>query len=97
MKDTTDKAAAWMSSNPGLFSKMVAAALLAFGVLLIIGAFKDWDWLYSADGHYQNNWSMGQISRYLGRRTARVIGFAGGIGVTAIGLFLCYGAFIKAR
>jgi hypothetical protein len=31
----------------------------ALGVCYIIGAVKNWDWLYEPDKHYQNNCTMG--------------------------------------
>ncbi|WP_316807396.1 Imm17 family immunity protein [Pedobacter agri] len=90
-----EKTNQWISNNPSLFGKGVAVVVLLFGICLMVGAIKNWDWLYKADGHYQNNWSMGQISRYLGRDTARIIGFCGGILFTAIGGFLVYAGFFK--
>jgi|GEM_PF-129701 len=92
-----DKVGSWMQHNPGTFGKILSVVIFAFGVCLIVGAVKDWDWLYSADGHYQNNWSMGQISRYLGRGTARVIGFVGGLMMLAIGGFFLYAAFFTYK
>lgn len=46
---------------------------------------EQWDWLYAPDAHYQSKWGMGQISRYLGRPVARIIGFAGGIFFAVVG------------
>ena len=86
----------WMQTNPGILGKVIAVVLMLFGICLMIGAIRNWDWLYKADAHYQNNWNMGQISRYLGRTTARIIGFAGGVGITAIGVFLIYAAFCQS-
>ena len=83
----------WVGKNPHVFGGIVALLLAAFGVCLIIGALKDWNWLYAPDGHYQNNWTMGQISRYLGRDMARVIGFFTGIFFIVIGLYSSYIAF----
>lgn len=83
----------WIQHNKTLFGKIVALALLVFGFCLVIGAFRNWDWLYAADKHYQNNWTMGQISRYLGRDVARIIGFIGGCFLIFIGGFLVYVAF----
>lgn len=88
-----EKTKSWMENNPGIFGKIIAVVLTVFGICLMIGAVKNWDWLYKADGHYQNNWNMGQISRYLGRTTARVIGFAGGLVLAGLGVFLLYAAF----
>jgi hypothetical protein len=74
---------------------IIFAILFLFGLLLILGSFKNWDWLYKADGHYQNNWSMGQISRYLGRGTARVIGCCAGILISAITGFILFKVLTK--
>ena len=49
--------------------------------------------LAEPDEHYQNNWTMGQISRYLGRDMARVIGFFTGIFFIVIGIYFAYKAF----
>lgn len=83
----------WIHNHKALFGKIVALMLFILGFCLVIGAFKNWDWLYAADKHYQNNWTMGQISRYLGRDIARIIGFLGGLFVIFIGGYLIYGAF----
>ncbi|MFJ1376771.1 hypothetical protein ACILPE_09765 [Capnocytophaga canimorsus] len=83
----------WIHNNKALFGKIIALALFILGFCLVIGAFKNWDWLYAADKHYQNNWTMGQISRYLGRDTARIIGLFGGFFLIFIGGYLTYVAF----
>lgn len=85
----------WIKNNKALASQFVAFIIFSFGIVLIIGAVKDWNWLYQPDGHFQNNWNMGQISRYLGRTTARVIGFVGGVALTGIGAFWSYQIFVK--
>lgn len=85
----------WIKNNKALASQLVAFILFGFGIVLIIGAIKDWNWLYQPDGHFQNNWSMGQLSRYLGRTTARAIGLVGGIALTCIGAFWSYQIFVK--
>jgi len=54
----------WVGKNPIVFGGIVALLLAAFGVCLIIGALKDWNWLYEPDGHYQNNWTMGHIKLF---------------------------------
>ena len=92
-----DKIEEWIKNNPGIFGKIISVVCLVFGICLIIGSVKDWDWLYAADKHYQNNWGMGQISRYLGRGNARIIGFIGGIFFTVFGCILIYGAFFKTK
>ncbi|MDO4729160.1 MAG: Imm17 family immunity protein [Bacteroidota bacterium] len=85
----------WIDNNKPLFGKIISLLLLGLGICLVVGAFKNWDWLYAADKHYQNNWTMGQISRYLGRTTARIIGFFGGVFIIFIALYLICGAFFK--
>ena len=85
----------WIRSNPVIFGKLISTACLVFGLLLIIGAIRDWDWLYAPDKHYQNNWAMGQISRYMGRGNARVTGAIGGVIFVALGCILVYAAFFK--
>ncbi|SOD11738.1 immunity 17 family protein [Pedobacter xixiisoli] len=82
------------TTDPNVFGKILAVVILGFGICLVIGAIKNWNWLYAEYKHYQNNWSMGQISRYLGRKTARIIGFMGGILMLCIGIFLSYYALI---
>ena len=83
----------WVGKNPITFGGIVALLLAAFGICLIIGALKNWDWLYEPDKHYQNNWTMGKISRYLGRDMARVIGFITGVFFIIIGIYFSYIAF----
>ncbi len=85
----------WIKNNKHLTLQLTVCVLLVFGVLLMIGAVRNWDWLYQPDGHYQNNWTMGQISRYLGRNTARIIGFSGGVILTVICTCWGYNVFIK--
>ena len=70
----------WIKNNPAIFGK-------------IIGAIRDWDWLYAPDAHYQSKWGMGQISRYFGRPVARIIGFVGGIFFAVVGGIFIYGVF----
>ena len=69
----------WIHNNGSTFSKIVSLAFLVFGILVIIGALKNWDWLFKPDESYQNKWTIGQLSRYLGRNTARVVGFVLGL------------------
>lgn len=45
----------WINNNPSLFSRGITVVVLLFGICLMIGAIKNWDWLYKADGHYQAN------------------------------------------
>ena len=90
-----DKVTNWMNSNGGLVGKMVSLVVLIFGLLVIIGAIKNWDWLYKPDASYHNKWTMGQISRYLGRGTARVIGCVGGLLLVIAGTYWTYAAFFK--
>ncbi len=80
-------------NNPGIVFKLFSLVFLIFGFLAVIGAIKNWDWLYAPDGHYQNNWNMGQVSRYLGRSAARVIGFILGLLIIIAGAVWTYKAF----
>jgi hypothetical protein len=90
-----DKVTNWMNNNGGLVGKMVALAILVFGLLVIIGAIKNWDWLYKPDASYHNRWTIGQVSRYLGRGTARIIGVVGGLLLVIAGAYWTYAAFFK--
>ena len=83
----------WIKNNPTIFKKIIAVVIFIFGVCLIIGAVRDWDWLYAPDAHYQSKWGMGQISRYFGRPVARIIGFVGGIFFAVVGGVFIYGVF----
>ena len=85
----------WINSNGSLVGKMLSVVILVFGILVIIGAILNWDWLYKADEHYQNKWTLGQLSRYLGRNTARILGFVGGVIVVIAGATWSYMAFFK--
>ena len=75
--------------------KVVSLVILVFGILVIIGSIKDWDWLYKPDPAYHNKWTIGQVSRYFGRGTARVIGFVGGVILVIAGAAWSYMAFFK--
>ena len=85
----------WLAVNAGALSKIVSLAFLAFGILVVIGAIKNWDWLYKPDIAYHNKWTIGQISRYLGRNTARVVGFVGGLLLILAGAVWTYMSFTK--
>ena len=95
MNDTTDNVKSWMHNNPALFGKLVALMILLFGVLVIIGAVRNWDWIYKPDESYHNRWTIGQVSRYAGRNTARVIGFVGGIVLVIAGAVWSYKLFTR--
>ena len=69
----------WIRNNSSAFSKIVSVAFLLIGIMIVIGSIKNWDWLYKPDNAYHNKWTIGQVSRYLGRNTARIIGLIGGI------------------
>ena len=88
-----DKIKDWIHNNGNTFSKMVSLIILVFGILAIIGAIKNWDWLYKPDPSYHNRWTIGQVSRYLGRNTARVIGFIGGLLLVIAGAAWSYASF----
>ena len=90
-----DKIKDWIQNNGNTFSKMVSLAFLVFGILVIIGAIRNWDWLYKPDASYHNKWTIGQISRYLGRNTARIIGLIGGLLLVIAGAAWSYMAFFK--
>ncbi len=92
---TIEKIRSWMHSNPGIFGKMVSLAFLVFGVLVVIGSIKNWDWIYKPDESYHNKWTIGQVSRYLGRDTARIIGFFGGLILIIAGSLWSYLAFFR--
>ena len=49
----------WIKENPLAFGGVLSLMSFVFGVCLVLGAVKDWDWLYEPDEHYQNNWTMG--------------------------------------
>ena len=92
---TIEQIRSWMHNNGGTFSKMVSLAFLVFGILVVIGAVKDWDWLFKPDIGYHNKWTIGQISRYMGRTPARILGFIGGLLLIAVGSFWSYLAFTR--
>ena len=81
--------------HTSMFGKLVSLTILVFGILVVIGAIKNWDWLFKPDDSYHNKWTIGQISRYLGRNTARVVGFIGGILLIIAGGVWSYSAFMK--
>ena len=90
-----EKIRSWMHNNSETFGKMVSLAFLVFGILVIIGTIKNWDWIYKPDESYHNRWTIGQMSRYLGRDTARVIGFVGGLILIVAGGVWTYSAFFR--
>lgn len=81
--------------NPQVFSKIFSLVLLLFGILVVIGAIKDWDWLYAPDKSYHSWWNLSQVSRYLGRGTARILGSIGGLVIIAAGIAWCYAVYFK--
>ncbi len=85
----------WIHNNGSTFSKIVSLAFLVFGILVIIGALKNWDWLFKPDESYQNKWTIGQLSRYLGRNTARVVGFILGVVLVVAGGVWSYMAIFR--
>lgn len=90
-----DKIKDWIHNNGSTFSKIVSLAFLVFGILVIIGAIKNWDWLFKPDESYQNKWTIGQLSRYLGRNTARVVGFILGVVLVIAGGIWSYMALFR--
>ena len=90
-----DKAKGWIQSNPGIFSKIISLAFLLFGIIVVVGAILNWDWLFKPDASYQNKWTIGQISRYLGRNNARILGLIGGLILVFAGGWWSYMAFFK--
>lgn len=90
-----DKVKSWMHNNSGTVGKVVSLVFLVFGILVVIGAIKNWDWIYKPDESYHNRWTIGQMSRYLGRNTARAIGFIGGILLIIVGSYWSYKAFLR--
>lgn len=88
-----NKIKSWFQAHPHLVARMLSLCILAFGLLAMIGALKDWDWLYAPDKSYHNKWTIGQISRYLGRDTARVLGFMGGLLISIAGGVWSYLSF----
>ena len=67
---------------------MLPVFFLGIALSLLIGAIKNWDWLYEADIQYLSGWSLGQLSRYVGRGYARVYGFIAGLIILGISIFL---------
>jgi hypothetical protein len=94
-KTTTLQFKTLLAISPGLLSKMVSLSFLVIGILIVIGAIKNWDWIYKPDVAYHNKWTIGQISRYLGRNTARVCGFVAGLLIILAGAVWSYMAFTK--
>lgn len=90
-----DKIDQWIKKKPNIFQKIVATVLFIFGILLMVGPVKNWDWLYTSDKEYHSEWSMEQLSRYFGRTTACVIGFIGGGVIFAVGSAFVYSTFFK--
>lgn len=84
-----------INNNPGVVTKGLALVFFIFGILAMIGAIKNWDWLYKPDDQYHNWYTMGQVSRYLGRGFARVLGFTGGIFLSLAGGYWLYNLLLK--
>ena len=86
----------WIDTHQNTAMLILGSALTSMGILMIIGAIKDWDWLYAPDGEYHHKWTMGQISRYLGRGTARICGITGALFLfLPLGLMLVYSSLVK--
>ena len=83
----------WIGKNPNLVMAAVAVALIIYGVLSMIGALKNWDWLYEPDTQFSGNplqqWSPGKISYEYGRKAGRLYGFLIGLLI-----FIPLGAFL---
>lgn len=84
-----------MHNNPALFGKLVSLLFLVFGILVVIAAIRNWDWIFKPDESYHNRWTIGQVSRYMGRTPARILGFIGGVLLIAVGSFWSYLAFTR--
>jgi hypothetical protein len=85
----------WIRNNSGIVGKLISLAFLLLGILLVIGSLKNWDWLYKPDEAYHNRWTIGQVSRYLGRDSARIIGAIGGLLLIFAGGYWSYVVFLK--
>jgi Immunity protein 17 len=85
----------WISGHGHTFSLIVSLSFLVFGILAVIGAILNWDWMYKPDVAYHNNWNIHQISRYLGRDVARVLGVVGGIMLMISGAYWSYAVLAR--
>ncbi|HTE08316.1 MAG TPA: Imm17 family immunity protein [Flavitalea sp.] len=85
----------WISTHTHAFSVIVSFSFLILGILAVLGSILNWDWLYKPDVAYHNKWTIGQISRYLGRGSARVLGFIGGLILIFSGAVWSYMALVK--
>lgn len=58
---------------------------VAFGAIILIGAWLNWDWVLEGNGKIMN---IAWISDTFGRTTARVIMGIGGVLITIIGIVI---------
>ena len=73
--------------NNAIILGIIFLLVTAFGICYIIGAVKNWDWLYNPNPYGS---LIQRASHFLGRKTARVLGFIFGIVLTVIGIFAFY-------
>lgn len=60
---------------------------VAFGAIILVGAWLDWDWILEGDGTIMN---IAWISNTFGRKVARIImGIGGGL-IMAIGIIIYF-------
>ncbi|BAV06254.1 Immunity protein 17 [Filimonas lacunae] len=74
--DFWDDVRAYMKEHPQVLGLIFCTA----GIMIMWGAWKNWDWLYAPDGGMRG---LGGISAYLGRSAARIAGVV--IGISLVG------------
>lgn len=65
--DFWDDVRAYLKVHP----QLLGLIFFTFGLVMIYGAWKNWNWLYAPDGGMRG---LGGISAYLGRKAARIAG-----------------------
>lgn len=71
-EDIFDKIHVYFREHP----KVMALIPLSLGVMMIVGAVQNWDWLYAPSGTFRG---IGGISAYFGRTIARIVGVVVGL------------------